>query len=311
MYIGLDIGGTKCAAVVGDLSDDCRVIKKEKFLTADLTPEAVLEKFSSFIETAIKEYKIDGIGISCGGPLDGRKGIIMCPPSLPLWDNIEIVKYFEEKFSIPTKLLNDANAGAVAEWKFGAGKGCDDLVFITCGTGFGAGVISGGRLLIGANDNFGEIGHVKLTNGGPIGYNKAGSVEGYCSGSGIKRLAKILYDKAKKKDCYIEKFGIENVDAKILADGAREESEFCKKVYAVSGRKLGEALSILIDLFNPSKIVIGGIFMRSGDLLIDEAEKVIKKQALPLSRKVCEIVPALLSENIGDVSALVVAKGEY
>ena len=309
------MGGTKCASSLGKIENgNIEIIKKYSFLTDNQDPFVILDRFSNFIESCMKEVMISGIGISCGGPLDSKKGLIMAPPSLPLWDNIKVVEYFEKRFGIPTKLLNDANSGAVAEWKYGAGKGFDDVVFLTFGTGFGAGVISGGRLLRGANDNFGEIGHVRLTKKGPIGYNKEGTCEGYCSGSGMKRLAKLLYEKELKKgnkSDYIESIGIDNIDAKLLADGCRADDWFSKKVYKTSGKMLGESLSIIIDLFNPSMIIIGGIFMRSGDLLIKEARKIIRKEALPLSRKVCKIVPAGLGENIGDISALVVATGDF
>ncbi len=314
-YIGLDMGGTKCASTLGKIENGkIDIIKKDYFLTNNQDPFVILNKFSLFIESCLKDYKISGIGISSGGPLDTKRGIILSPPSLPLWDNIKIVEYFENKFNIKTRLQNDANSGAIAEWKYGAGRGVDDCVFITCGTGFGAGVISGGRLLTGANDNFGEIGHVRLTKNGPLGYNKKGSCEGYCSGSGIKNLAQLMYAKELKKGNkseYIESIGIDNIDAKLLADGARGDDWFSKKVYKLSGKMLGESLAIIIDLFNPSKIIIGGIFMRSSDLLIKEARKVIIKEALPLSRKVCKILPAELGESIGDISALVVATGDY
>ena len=314
-YIGLDIGGTKCASSLGKLDNNTfEILKKDYFLTDNQDPYIILDRFSNFISECIKEYEVSGIGISCGGPLDSKKGIIMTPPSLPKWDNIKIIEYFNKRFNIPVRLQNDANAGALAEWKYGAGRNTDDLVFLTFGTGFGAGVISGGRLLTGANDNFGEIGHVRLTKKGPVGYNKEGSCEGYCSGSGIKRLAKYLYDKELKKGNkseYIEKIGIDNASAKSLAEGCKLDDWFSKKVYKTSGKMLGESLSIIIDILNPSKIVIGGIFMRSEELLIKEARKVIKKEALPLSRKACKIYKAELSENIGDIAALVVATGEY
>ncbi len=313
-YIGLDIGGTKCAAVLGDCGETIEILDKERFLTEGLAPSEVLERFSAFIAKHTADKEIKGIGVSCGGPLNSKKGIILSPPSLPLWDKIEIVKYFEEKFSIPTRLQNDANAGALAEWKYGAGKGFDDVIFLTCGTGFGAGIVSGGRLLIGANDNIGEIGHVRLSKTGPVGYRKEGSVEGYCSGSGIKRLAELMYYQERKKGkkvLFFEDHPVTEVNAKVLAEGARSGDPFCKKVYKTSGEKLGETLAILIDLFNPQVIVIGGVFMRCKDLLLPYAEDVIEKEALPLSREVCKIVPAELDENIGDVSALVVATGGY
>ena len=314
MYIGLDIGGTKCAAVLGNLAEEVEILDKITFPTAGKTPDEILGLFSDFIASKQKSYKIDGIGIACGGPLNSKQGIIKKPPSLPLWDGIKIVEYFEEKFGIPTHLKNDADACAVAEWKYGAGKGTENMIFITFGTGFGAGLILNGRLYSGTNDNAGEIGHVRLRKTGPVGYNKAGSCEGFCSGSGIRRLALIELEKLKKKGLlpdFVQKVGGEdNITAKSLAEHARMGDAFCQRVYRISGKMLGETLSILIDLFNPEKIVIGGVFMRSGDLLYPHAEKIIKKESLIYSEQVVKVVPAKLSENIGDVSALVVAQGD-
>lgn len=314
MYVGLDIGGTKCAAVLGNLTEEVEILDKIVFPTAGKTPDEILGLFSDFISEKQKNHKINGIGIACGGPLDSKRGIIKKPPSLPLWDGIEIVKYFEDKFNIPTHLKNDADACAVAEWKYGAGKGTENMIFITFGTGFGSGLILNGRLYSGTNDNAGEIGHVRLRKNGPVGYNKAGSCEGFCSGSGIRRLALLELEKLKKKGIlpdFLQKVGGEdNVTAKTVAEHARLGDGFCKRVYKISGKMLGEALSILIDLFNPEKIVIGGVFMRSGDLLYPHAEKVIKRESLIYSQQVVEVVPAKLSENIGDVSALVVAQGD-
>lgn len=314
MYIGLDIGGTKCAAVVGHLGDNVEIIDKVTFQTAGKTPDEILDLFSNFITEQRKKYTIEGIGIACGGPLDSKSGIIKKPPSLPLWDGIKIVEYFENKFGIKTYLKNDADACAVAEWRYGAGKGSENMIFITFGTGFGAGLILNGKLYSGTNDNAGEIGHVRLRKSGPIGYNKKGSCEGFCSGGGIRRLALLELEKLKKKGVipdFVDKVGGEdNITAKTLAEYARLGDKFCLGIYKKSGKMLGETLSILIDLFNPQKIVIGGVFMRSGDLLYPYAEKIIKKETLCYSESVCKVVGAALSENIGDVSALAVAKGD-
>lgn len=314
-YIGLDIGGTKCAATLGKIVGDLpEILDKEYFLTAGQHPKVILAKFSDFIQKHLKDKKIQGIGISCGGPLDSKRGVIMKPPSLPLWDDIHIVKYFEDKFNIKTHLQNDANACAVAEWKFGAGKGADNVIFLTFGTGLGAGLILDGKLFSGTNDNAGEIGHVRLTPNGPLGYYKNGSCEGYCSGSGIARLALII---AKQKryqksfEQYIDTVGKDNVSAKTLAEQARLGNEFCQAVYKKSGKMLGRTLSILIDLFNPQRIVIGGVYMRSNDLLLPHAKKVMKKECLSYSLSVAEVLPAGLSENIGDFAALALAKGDY
>lgn len=313
-YIGLDIGGTKCAAVLGTLEEEAIIEEKISFATEGKTPTEILELFSNFITDMQSNREIAGIGIACGGPLDSKKGVIQKPPSLPLWDDIHIVEYFEDKFGIPTYLKNDADASAVAEWKYGAGKGTKNMIFLTFGTGLGAGLILDGHLYSGPSDAAGEIGHVRLEKNGPIGYNKEGSCEGFCSGSGIRRLALIMLEKERKKGNtpdYIAKIGGENnINAKTLAEGAKAGDKFCKNVYKKSGEMFGRTLSILIDLLNPEKIVVGGVFMRSGELLLPHAKRIIKKEALSTSAKLCKIVPAKLCENIGDVSALSVAKGD-
>ena len=316
-YIGLDIGGTKCAQTIGKISDndDIEILKRAEFPTAGKNPEVILDKFSEFIENALRNYEISGIGISCGGPLDSKRGVIMSPPSLPLWDNIKVTEYFENKFGIKTLLQNDANACAVAEWKFGAGRNAENMVFLTFGTGFGAGLILGGRLYGGTTDNAGEIGHIRLTDRGPEGYRKKGSCEGYCSGSGMARLARIMGKKsglkAQYSDFIAEIGGEENISAKNMAEYARKGNAFCKAVYKKSGEMLGRSIAILVDLLNPQKIVIGGIFMRANDLLMPHAKRVMKKECLSFSLNDVEVVPAGLGENIGDYAALSIAKGDF
>ena len=139
MYAGVDIGGTKCAVVLGD--DNGNIINKIKFETTDVS--STLKNIFDSIQR-IGDFK--SIGVSCGGPLDAQKGVILSPPNLPGWDNIHIVDLLTEKFKIPVGLQNDANACALAEWKFGAGKGTKNMIFLTFGTGLGAGLILDGKL---------------------------------------------------------------------------------------------------------------------------------------------------------------------
>ena len=311
-YIGLDIGGTKCAAALGKkIGEKIQIEEKKQFPTGTLSPEAVLEKFSEFIKKQRKEIR--GIGVSCGGPLNSAKGIVMKPPSLPLWNGTEVTAYFEKKFGVKTYLQNDANACAVAEWKFGAGKGAKNMAFLTFGTGFGAGLILNGRLYSGTNDNAGEIGHVRLTKKGPEGYFKEGSCEGYCSGGGIARLAKIMSRNKRYQKSYGE-FSIASkgeVTAKTIAAHARLGNAFCKAVYKKSGEMLGRTLSILTDILNLEKIVIGGVYMRAEDLLYPPCIAVMKKETLQYSLSCVKILPAGLGENVGDYAALSVAQGDF
>jgi glucokinase len=172
-------------------------------------------------------------------------------------------------------------------------------------------LILDGRLYSGTNDNAGETGHIRLAKSGPVGFGKAGSFEGFCSGGGITQLAKIMASRAKKMpDCIMEMGGMSAITTKKLAQKAFEGDKFCKRVFAKSGEILGKGLSILIDVLNPEKIVLGGVFMRSSALLVPTMRKQIEREALDLSAQVCEIVPAKLSENIGDMAALALAASE-
>ena len=312
MYLaGIDIGGTKCALSIGkaDSNGNVEILYKEKFAT--LSPYESLEKFAEILENQMTENKIEAIGISCGGPLDSKKGVVMSPPNLPGWDNIEVVKFFKDRFGLPTVIQNDANACAFAEYKFGAGRGYNNVVFLTFGTGLGAGLILDGKLYSGTNDNAGECGHIRLSEDGPVGFGKAGSFEGFCSGGGIAKLGKIM---AKQKLDNGEEVSfcktyddLDNITAKLIADFAYEGDEFAKSIYAESGRKLGMGLSILIDILNPEAIIIGSIFTRSKDLLWDECKKVIDREALPMAAEACQVLKSGLGESIGDYAALSLA----
>lgn len=301
--IGLDIGGTKCAVSVGKCSaDSIEIYKRECFPTANLSWQEVLQTFTQYIrrfETEISAFEPGSIGISCGGPLDSTRGIILSPPNLPGWDEVPVVKYFTDRFHVPVHLQNDANACAWAEYRFGAGRGTRNMVFMTFGTGLGAGIIIDGKLYAGTNDNAGEIGHIRLSPEGPVGYNKAGSAEGFCSGAGIARLAAI---RAREKGLCIG-----NPDTREIFAKVREGDSFFTEVFRESAEKLATILAYTIDILNPEVISLGGVFMRNADLFMEIILPILDKEALPLAKRVCRIMPAGLGEAVGDYAALAVA----
>ena len=313
MYIlGFDIGGTKCAVITAKVTDgNITILKKEKCATdLKLSPEEMINKLIAIADELL-EGKPDAIGVSCGGPLDSRKGIIMSPPNLPGWDNVEIVRLLEEHFGVKARLQNDADACAVAEWKFGAGKGLCNMIFLTFGTGLGAGLILDGRLYSGTNDNAGEVGHIRLDKSGPVGYGKAGSFEGFCSGGGIAQLGYIKALEAAGFGEYPAYFNKDmkpsDITAKDIAEAADKGDATALEVYRICGEYLGRGLSLLIDILNPQAIVLGSIFARSGHLLVESMKKEIEKEALPQSSGVCRILPAKLGESIGDYAAIAAA----
>ena len=305
MYIGIDIGGTKCA--VTRAPHPLRTEKKIKFETADFA-----STFARICEAVEACLPADAIGISCGGPLDEEKGLILSPPNLPGWDEIAIVDALEARFGLPTFLRNDANACALAEWRHGAGEGTRNMIFLTFGTGLGAGLILDGKLYSGSNGMAGEVGHIRLAKDGPIGYGKEGSFEGFCSGGGIAALAVRYAEKAfaegKETVFGCKKDEISRITAKLVGDLAEAGDGDAIAVYRESAKRLGEGLSILIDAFNPDAIVIGSIFARSRALFEDTAMEIIRKEALANSVSAFRLLPAALGESIGDIAALTVAE---
>ena len=283
LYWGLDIGGTKCALVTG--TGERGVLTRHAVATRDFaTWRDVLEALLAYAP----QQRPAAIGVSCGGPLDSRRGRILSPPNLPGWDDVPIVAWLEERVGAPAFLQNDANACALAEWRFGAGRGCEDMVFLTFGTGLGAGLILNGRLYAGASDMAGEIGHVRAAEDGPVGYGKRGSFEGFCSGGGIAQLAG----------------GRSAREVVQLADAG---DPAMRAVLRRSAEQLGRCLALLMDVLNPQRIVIGSIYARAERYFKEDALSVVEREALGPAWRACEVVPAMLGDAIGDVAALSVA----
>ncbi len=312
-YIGLDIGGTKCAIVVGD--KEFNIHRKVKFDTITSRGyNAIFDEFHQHIKELFTEFpkeNLKRIGISCGGPLDSKKGVIYSPPNLPGWDSVPIVKIFSEKYGVPAAIQNDANACALAEWLMGAGKGTENMIFLTFGTGMGSGLIINGRLYAGTNDLGGEVGHIRLADQGPVGFGKAGSFEGFCSGGGIAQLANsVVADKLRKGETVGFCPNIEmaaELTAKDVAMAAKIGDPVAREIIRISGEYLGRGLAVLIDIINPQCIVIGSIYARNVELFDPHINRILREEAIPAAVKVCQIKPALLGESIGDFAALCVA----
>lgn len=313
--LGFDIGGTKCAVVLGETGEQPQILDRLAFSTNEESGwQGVVERLLDNARQLLAKHPSQApaaAGISCGGPLSSREGLVLSPPNLPGWDRVPIVQIVRERLGIPCALQNDANACALAEWQFGAGQNCENMIFLTFGTGMGAGLIINGRLYSGTNDMAGEVGHIRLCADGPLGYGKNGSFEGFCSGGGIADLARGMAKEqiaAGNPPAFCKTVQeLPAISAKSVALAAQAGDALALEVYRVSGTYLGRGLSILLDLLNPQRIVIGSIFARSSQLLCDAMQAEIEREALPHTRACCEIVPAQLGDAIGDWAALGVA----
>jgi glucokinase len=307
---GVDIGGTKCAVCLGEAaSDTVSILAKTRFLTP-AAPTRALEQIIANLKELVRKEGVQpqAVGIVCGGPLDSHKGLVMSPPNLPGWDQIDVVSPLAEALNVPAGLQNDANAGALAEWHWGAGKGSRNMVFLTFGTGMGAGLILDGKLYQGTNGLAGEVGHIRLENDGPIGYGKAGSFEGFCSGGGIARMAQSAAEAAIRAGhppsfcANLQELPL--MTAEKVAYAARDGDALALDIYSTTARQLGKGLALLVDILNPEVIVIGSIYGRQQALLQSGLMSALREEALPEALEVCRIVPAGLGESIGDLAGL-------
>ena len=307
LYVGFDIGGTKCAVIIGqDTGKIPRILKRHAFPTPP-TLEQCMSRMCDLAHTECKSAQILGIGISAGNPMDAKNGILLNPPNLPGWSGISLTQWASDALHAPAMLENDANACALAEWRWGAGVGSSNMIFLTFGTGMGAGLILNGALYRGTSGNAGEVGHMRLQEFGPSGYGKQGSFEGFCSGGGLPQLAQTIglgYRQKGSTPSYMEN---NTFDVKMLAEAARAQDAAATEVFTLCGHMLGRGLAVLVDILNPECIVIGSIYTRCADLLKPAMQEVLEAEALSDSVSACSILPAKLGEQIGDFAALSVA----
>jgi len=316
-FLGLDIGGTKCAVVLAYAGGGIRLDDKICFDThTGLGMEHTLAKLYGSIDAILAGHGLEAgdlraIGVSCGGPLDSRSGVILCPPNLPGWVNVPLARMLAERYGVKAFIQNDANACALVEWKLGAGRGTRNMVFLTMGTGMGAGIIAEGNLLLGMNDMGGEVGHLRLAEDGPVGFGKAGSFEGFTSGGGIGRQARDWTRRLCRegrpprwtRDCIAE----EEITTRLIAGYARSGDKDALDIFTHVGEMLGRGLSILVDTLNPECIVIGSVFVRCEEFLRPAMEEALRREAIPFSLQGLKVVPAMTGEALGDLASIMAA----
>ncbi len=312
--LGFDIGGTKCAVVLAWPGDPPGIVERRAIATRtrDRGPEAIIAELCDIGRDLLKAHRAtaQAIGISCGGPLDRVAGVVLGPPNLPGWDRVPIAAMLGTAFSCPAALEHDGAAGAIAEQRWGAARGCSQVVFITCGTGLGAGILIDGKPYSGGHGLAGEVGHVRLAADGPLGHGKFGSFEGFCSGTGIaelgRRRAHAAWTAEKRVAFAADEAALATLDTAALATAARAGDSDAMGVFAESGTRLGQGLALIIDLLDPEVVVIGGVFGRCRDLLWPTAASIIDAEVLAPAR--VRVEAAALGETIGDYACLAAAR---
>lgn len=295
--LGFDVGGTKTALIAGTLSGE--VLERTSF--ASQAADGFEPMWRSMVAggqaLVARHGRPLAIGVSIGGPLDTERGIIYSPPNLPGWDAVPLKELLEQTFAVPVYVEHDAKACVLAEWLFGAARGRQNVVFLTFGTGLGAGLILDGRLYRGASGDSGEVGHWRIAADGPDVYGKRGSWEGYSSGAGLAALAAFRFPGVFPSA----------LSAADIVQRARDGDERARQLVRESAAHLGQGLALLIDLLNPEMIVLGSLAVRAGDLFLPIARAVAAAEATRHSYQACAIVAAGLGEQLGDIAPLCAA----
>jgi glucokinase len=308
--LGVDVGGTKLATVLATCAG--QILHKVRLPTeADKGPEFGVARLISMLhrnltETGVTPDEVIGIGVACGSPMDTARGIILGPPNLQSWNPVPIVARLEAEFGLYAQLENDANAGALAEWLFGAGKGMHNVVYMTMGTGIGGGLILDGRLYRGANGNAGEVGHMRVVSqGGPLcGCGKRGCLEAFCSGPSIARRTQEALRQCPDS-AILERAGhVDQATAEHLFAAARQGDALALHLVDETARYMGVGLANIIQVLNPEVIVLGTIATEQGDFFLARVRRVVRAESWPQISEVVQILPSPLGKQVGDYGAI-------
>ena len=314
--VGIDIGGTKLATVVADSTGHI-FSKVRKPTLAERGPEYALQLLFEMVRETInlaglEQKSISAIGVSCGGPLDTKTGVVYSPPNLPGWDALPLKAQLESEFEIPVTIENDANASALAEYRFGGGRGYNAVLYMTMSTGIGGGIVIDGQIYHGANDSAGEVGHQILLPDGPLcGCGKRGCLEALCSGPAIARRARTaIQEQLAEKNTLATTLlnladgRIESVKSEHVLAAARTGDVLALQLVDETAYYMGWGIANLVNVLNPDIVLLGTIAIAAGDLLLNPIRKTVSEFAMTRPAEAVKIAPAQLGEALGDLAAI-------
>lgn len=304
--LALDIGGTKLAvAVVTDGGSAHGVVVEPT--RREEGWRVVVDRLFAMGRQAVAQAglgDVEAVGIACGGPLDAAAGVLLSPPHLPGWIDVPIGALAAEAFGVPSVLQNDATAAALAEYRFGAGRGVDTMLYLTVSTGIGGGAVIDGSLHLGAAGNGGEFGHITVRPGGRLcSCGRHGCIEAYASGSSIALRAR----EALAAGAPSSLADLETVTAADVAGAAAAGDTLARQVWDETVALLGSAVTDLVNVFEPDLVVLGGGVTRSGAMLLDPVGEVVAREAMPPAAGAATIALAGLGDLVGVVGAGAVA----
>lgn len=309
--VAVDLGGTHVRTGVVDHT--LRIAGRTDEPTRhELGPEGVIDQIvrqtrESVRQTGTEWSHVSGLAIGAPGPLDSTTGVVLSPPNMPGWDDVPLKTMLEAELQIPVKVVNDANAAALGESYFGAGRGHRNLVYLTISTGIGGGIVVEGRLLEGASGMAGELGHMTIDRSGPIcKCGNRGCLEVLASGTAIARRFREGLEAGVKSGA-TDWLGEAHPTAADVARAAALGDEFALTVFTDAAEAVGFGVVNCIHIFNPEVIAIGGGVSNAGALLFDPINRIVDRYALPVPRSAVRVLPAELGDDVGLVGAGAVA----
>jgi glucokinase len=323
--LALDVGGTKLAA--GVVTSDGTVLSFRHLPTeVHQGPEKVVERLVALGHRVLADAggtggPVDAVGIGCGGPLDPVTGTILGPPGLPGWDSVPLVRLVEEAFGLPTVLENDGTAAALGEYRWG-GWEVRDLVYLTVSTGLGGGVVLDGRLRRGAAGQGGELGHIVIDwQGRRCGCGQRGCAEAYVSGTAIAaRATEALAtgppvgptDRPAARPAGPPReasalSAVESVSARDVAIAARAGDPLAREIWDETTAMLGRVVAVVVNVFEPELVVLGGGVTRAGDMLLDPVRRAALAQAMPPAAAAARVELSRRGPQVGVLGAAAIA----
>ncbi len=298
--VAIDIGGTQLRVAVYPKDGKTPIIV-QRSETRGLE-DGVFERLIALIDTIWLKGSVNAISVAAPGPVNPHTGIIISTPNIPAWKNYPLAELLSNKYNVPVYLGNDANLAALGEWKYGAGMGHHDVLYLTLSTGIGGGVISGDVLIEGTNGTAGELGHVTVDPGGPVcSCGMRGHLEAVASGPAIARYVREQIANGQKSILTTTS----NFSAREIAGAANGGDKLAREAFIQAGGFIGQAVADFLHIFNPSIVIFGGGVSNSGRLIMDPIMDSMKRNIMNISyMEDLKIATVKLGDEVGLLGAL-------
>lgn len=305
--VGVDIGGTKISVSLGNLKG--KILSKTVFPARANNPLMSCDEICKAItkclcDDGVLRREIIGVGVCAPGQIDSLNGLIVSSPNLKRWTNFPVRKRLERCLKLPVTLENDANAAALGEQRFGAGKNVDNFIYVTVSTGIGSGIVANGELVRGCSGGAGEIGHMTVVPGGNLcGCGKRGCLEAYASGTAIEKFVQNEIRKGCRSK-HFSPYKVSEITGQVVAKAAKEGDGLAIRAREMAAGYLGLGLANVINLLNPERVILGGGVMTDTHHFWKPMMSTVQREAWRFHYHSCKIIQSKLGARVGDLGAM-------